>query len=925
MATVPVINFSSSMLLSYYQGKLSAAQALSTAHAKTSATNTNAGSSSSKNSATAKDVLPWNQKAPTEEVKDAQVLQALTFSDPHYNFIDQSKVPLLAGQTPDSKMEQDNQKLFSLYNAVNQLAYLTSMSARDDTTAGQMAGYNKRLQQGLAQVTDFIKKETFNGFSLQAAAASSSVVAQTSVPSATFGYTGGLKVADDKLDEAIAGLSTSQQFTVAVTKDGATNNVAIDLSQVSGPLTIDNVVTYINQQLQASGSTSRFQRVMTDGTISDVSKASWGIAISSGSGETVSLSAPAAAPAIYLAGTAGLTAPSGDIAADNQGRLVKLTADGSQNGFTATTAPSNGTSTATATAVDANGNVYMLGNATGDFDSQLHQGSQDVYLSKYDSAGNLQWTQLLGSSGSASGMSLAVNPTGGVVVAGSTNADLTTTAIAQGNVDSFVTRFDSYGSQVWTTQLQTLNQNQATAVSVDAQGNVYLGGQTTGAIAGGQTANGGSDAYIAKLDTKGKVVYEQQLGTSGNDSVAATAITATGDLMVASVQNGQAVLSKYTGGDATQPPAWQINLGTLGDGGSISGLAVSGGKIYVSGTSANGALNANVKNPSSGGNDAFVIGATDNATSATADFVSYVGTATQEKGGAVAVGPDGTVYLTGTTKGTLPGQNRSVDDTTNMFVTAMSANGDPQWTHQYGGAEGQSSGQGIAIDPLGASVLDTLGLARGTIPTSQSHDLTTATTLRPGDSFKVAIQGTGARTFTVKIEQGETLRSLVRKINIEFGRTGTASINYGKDGAALQIKVAAGVTAKLLGGPGDFDALSRLGIAPCTLSADPNAGSKSSTATSSSSSPTKTFGLGLTTNLDISTAAGASHAKTQLSAVLNSIRYAYQQMNNPAPSTTATTNASQLSVTAANQARSQISGYNLALSILGGSTTNITS
>ena len=38
-------------------------------------------------------------------------------------------------------------------------------------------------------------------------------------------------------------------------------------------------------------------------------------------------------------------------------------------------------------------------------------------------------------------------------------------------------------------------------------------------IGKGQTNNGGTDAYVAKLDTKGNVVYEQQYGTSGNDSV----------------------------------------------------------------------------------------------------------------------------------------------------------------------------------------------------------------------------------------------------------------------------------------------------------------------------------------------------------------------------------------------------------------------
>ena len=146
----------------------------------------------------------------------------------------------------------------------------------------------------------------------------------------------------------------------------------------------------------------------------------------------------------------------------------------------------------------------MVGNATGNFGNQLNQGSQDVYLTKYNSAGNQQWTELLGSAGLALAYSLALNPQGGVVVAGSTTADLSTTAIADGNADSFVASYDANGNQNWTTQIQTLNQNQAAAVSVDASGNVYVGGQTTGPMGAVKTRCGSSDAYLAQLNSSGE-------------------------------------------------------------------------------------------------------------------------------------------------------------------------------------------------------------------------------------------------------------------------------------------------------------------------------------------------------------------------------------------------------------------------------------
>ena len=905
MTTTPtILSFDSSTLLSYYQAKLSlAASSASAPGASTSGSSSKSFSAS----ATASDSPPWeNLSPPSQQARDAQILNVT-------NFMDLSKVPALHTSSADAKTEQDNQKLFALYTAVNNLSYLASMAKRDGMTAGQLAGFNTRFQTGLQQVESFIGTATFNNFTLQASAPSSSVTSTAQVLLTPFGYTGGTIVADANIANALPGVSAADSFTVAVAKGGTTTNLAIDLSQVQGTLSLDNIVNYVNQQLMAGGFATRFKRVMTEGTINDPTNASYGMQINTAAGESVSLSSAAATPALYVAGTSGLTAATSDTPADNQGRLVKLTnLSDPQAVFNETVAPNTGTTTAQSTVVDANGNVYMVGNATGNFGNQLNQGSQDVYLTKVDSAGNLQWTRLLGSAGSASAASLALNPGGGVVVAGSTTADLATTAIADGNSDSFVAKYDANGNQVWTTQIQTLNQNQAASVSVDASGNVFVGGQTTGSIGAGQLKVGGSDAYLAKFDTKGKLVYEQQFGTSANDTVSATAVTASGDLIVASVQNGEAILSKYTGGDARAAPTWQIDLGALQNGGSIGGLAVSGNRIYVSGSTQNTSLNAGgaatIANAGSGGSDAFVFSATDNGASASANTVSYVGTSGIDKAGGLTVGADGTIYLAGTTTGTFAGQVRNAAGTNNSFVTALAGNGSIAWTRQYGGADGQSSGQGIAIDAAGSSVLDALGLPRGTIDVNQSTDLTSLTTLRAGDSFKIQIEGTAARSFTITAEQGETLKSLVTKINVELASNGKASIAYGAAGKGLKIEVSAGVTAKLIAGPTDSDALARLGITPGTL-----ANASTSGSASSSTSSTQTFGLGLGTNMSLSTASSAGAARAQLLNVLSAVQKAYQTTNTAAAGTR--TNSQSGGPASAYQ-QSQSSNYSLGLNML---------
>ncbi len=878
---------------------------------------------------------PWETPlAANSPVRDAKILSTT-------NFINPNNATLTVGASTTDKLAEDNQKLFALYQGVNSLYYLASMSQRSTMTPGQLVGFNTLFQTGLSQVQSFVSSSSFNDFALQAGQTNSSVTSTVGIPSPSFSYKGATIVGDANIENALPNVSAGDSFNIAVTKGGTTTNVPIDLSQVQGPLTIDNIDNYVNQQLAAGGFSTRFTRVITQGSIDDPTKATYGIQITPAPNETVTLSSAAATPALYVAGSTGN--PAGSISTTNvngtsgtsttpsdvQGRLTKLTNFSSSptGDFVQTVDPSSGTTTAQATAVDSNGNVYVVGNVTGNFGNEINQGSQDVYLSKYDSAGNLQWTQMLGSAGTASAYSLAVNPQGGVVVAGSTTSQLTQTAISDGNAGSFVTSYDASGNQNWVTQIPTLANNQAQAVSVDSSGNVYIGGQVTGVIGAGQTNSGGTNAYVAKLSAKGSIAYEQQFGPSGKDQVAATATTSDGGLVVASVQNGQAVVAKYANGDATQAPEWQVNLGNLQNG-ALGNLAVSGDQVYLSGTTANGSLDAggqaSIANAGTAGTNGFVFDLTDNGASATPNTVSYVGTSGgNTQGNALTVGQDGTVYLAGTTTGTFAGQTRNVAGVNNMYVAALGSGGTVEWTRQYGGVDGQSTAQGIAIDPQGSSVLDALGLPRGTIRLNEPAYLSSVSTLRTGDSFNIDVRGAAARNTTITIGQGETLQSLVDKINNGLFFNGKASITYGASGQQLKIAVNPGVTANLVAGPTDSDALARLGIPAGALTAPAKSKTTSastSTSPSSSSGAQKVFGLGLLNNMDISTSVGAGAAHAALGNVLAQIRNVYQAINSP-PSSTSTTQ--QSSGPAPAYLQSKIGNYSLALSLMGAGVSTV--
>ena len=312
-----------------------------------------------------------------------------------------------------------------------------------------------------------------------------------------------------------------------------------------------------------------------------------------------------------------------------------------------------------------------------------------------------------------------------------------------------------------------------------------------------------------------------------------------------------------------------------------------------------------------------MFGLTDNGTSVSANQVSYVGTGASDKGGAVTVGSDGTVYLAGTTNGTFAGQSRNVANTNNAFVAAIASNGSVGWTRQFGGADGTSTGQSVAIDTQGSSVLDALGLPRGTVAVNQSVTLASNTTLRVGDTFQIALQGVGAHTSTITIGAGETLQTLATKINNVLLVKGKATVTYAHGGETLKIAVNKGVTANLIAGPADFDALARLGLAAGTLANGATA--TSTTSTSSTGTTSQVFGLGFSGTMDISTTKDAGAARAQLQNILTNIRNAYRTSNTP-PAPAASTNTQTGPAPA--YLTAQVANYQLALSMFPGANSS---
>jgi hypothetical protein len=195
------------------------------------------------------------------------------------------------------------------------------------------------------------------------------------------------------------------------------------------------------------------------------------------------------------------------------------------------TTPDDG---ASGVAVDGAGNIYVTGSTAGDLDGTNVGdplfGSTDFFLAKFDPSGNLLFTRQLGTVPADEAAGVAVDGAGNVYVAGSTAGDLDGVGFGDplfGGTDFFLAKFDASGSFLGTRQLGTTATDKANGVSVDGVGNVYVTGNTAGDLDGlgfGDPLFGGTDFFLARLDSSGSLLFTRQFGTVPADSAFGVAV-----------------------------------------------------------------------------------------------------------------------------------------------------------------------------------------------------------------------------------------------------------------------------------------------------------------------------------------------------------------------------------------------------------------
>ncbi|MBF5045758.1 hypothetical protein FGE12_25345 [Aggregicoccus sp. 17bor-14] len=344
-------------------------------------------------------------------------------------------------------------------------------------------------------------------------------------------------------------------------------------------------------------------------------------------------------------------------------------------------------------ATDAAGNLYVVGNSyvpmTG---SAL--GEQDGYLLKYAPDGSLLWARTVGTSEYDEVQGVAVSADGHVYVVGLTYGAFEGQT-NQGGYDLFLAQYTQDGAAGWVREVGSSDWDYAAAVRVDAAGNAVVLGNSYGTLEG-QTHLGEMDAFVVRYAVDGTVSWVRTVGSSAYEWARGLAVDAQGDVFVAGQTSGQVGETARVGGydaflvklsGATGETQWARQTGSTADD-YVSGLAVAAdGSLYLSGTTY-GALEGD---SSAGDADLYLARY---AANGTRTWTRQLGSTDYDEVSAVAVDAQGNAYLAGSTYGELLGAPKDANG--NALVASYSPEGTRRWVQQVG-STGYQWAAGVAV------------------------------------------------------------------------------------------------------------------------------------------------------------------------------------------------------------------------------------
>jgi hypothetical protein len=362
-------------------------------------------------------------------------------------------------------------------------------------------------------------------------------------------------------------------------------------------------------------------------------------------------------------------------------------------------------------AVDADKNIYVVGFSGASWGSPIRafQGMPDAFVAKLDQNGALVWNTFLGSAWACYGYSISLDGSGNLLVTGTSKGTWGTPVNAfSGNYDAFVAKLSSDGVLLWNTFIG----GDSTAswgewgyyIAVDGGGHIYVVGLTYSAW--GSPINsyaGGVDAFVAKLNSAGDLVWLTFMGSSDDDYGYGIAVDGSSNVFIvgSSMATWGSPLNAHSGAydtlvaklDSSGTRLWHTFLGSSDDDEGFNIKVDGSGNSYIVGYS-EGTWGTPI-NSYAGAEDVFVAKLN---SSGAREWNTFLGSAANDDFGiALALDGDANVFVSGYSDGTWGSPTSPFNGDRDALIAELSTSGALQW-HTFMGSSGEDWSDAVAVD-----------------------------------------------------------------------------------------------------------------------------------------------------------------------------------------------------------------------------------
>lgn len=198
----------------------------------------------------------------------------------------------------------------------------------------------------------------------------------------------------------------------------------------------------------------------------------------------------------------------------------------------------NGTDYVSKIVVDQQANVYGIGHFRDSLNQHQSFGNEDILIFKYNANGQLIWTKQLGSIGEDLGKSITINNYGDLFITGHFRQTLyydNDSLASSGNTDAFVAKLDLQGNLLWINSIGNTGFETGTSITCDALGNSYVTGTFEDSLSVDNQnllTYGSLNNFILQFNSSGHLGWYNSVGTPTFDNLKDIQLDANGNVYI---------------------------------------------------------------------------------------------------------------------------------------------------------------------------------------------------------------------------------------------------------------------------------------------------------------------------------------------------------------------------------------------------------